>query len=815
VSAELQRGLEKTLASRALVIPTFTCEQFATRGPAWPTEDSDDVEHVRFLSILDMDADFGRVMGGEDALFEGEEPRKYEKTSEIKARLRELYESGCTSMHDVAARCPAVRLVAAATLHLVRALDAVDTIEWFAWSTGGKGFRIVWLDDPLFGGPTGEARLPKRPSLVCRVRWHDRFAEHAVVSLLPEYFRALGADVETHLAPFLDKNIHDRDKGVKTDLLKHPDTGFFGCYFGGVDDAEEFWGRGFVAPSLSTDMQESITDVWRHVFDGVRDLDLGTLPMLECGGRIAKPKGIGGAAAKFTEAQSAKMKTDTKIPWKLQKALTDAGAEQFWGKQPPAGKQMGLVWQGFPMTYFSVPLDRIGAVKGALVHAIMARKRIEWDSEVKHEDDPSQSVRRAKFLLHCKMGPLRRFCLDIDKMTDFEGDFRAEVVRIQACVASMLADPGRVGMVLVDRAPGGSYHVTFPSLVVTMEQHYGIATELAQNSAGRPEAEAVAAQVRASIDTQFMRQAKSMRMVLSDKYDRESQRYADRELVPEIALSASGRDSALFVQRPNWPAWIRLSMLWADPITEADEPLAQWAADAVETHAAAIRHGGGRGGVCEMTGVSAEQAALLREELGKFSRGNNLLQPVTATRIVRMLPGEKGSEGVAEDPAKREGDWGPDSGSYVVYTHSKYCLAKASSEPENPFHSHNHVFYVFTARGWWQKCHKLEHREHREIFSYPLDETGGCDRVLELLFGADFVRLRAEAAGRRAAAKRGWEAPSCEVPEEVREEQHAKAARVTFSAPSPEEMRASAARALEAIRARRSSSSRSTTNVKS
>jgi len=141
--------------------------------------------------------------------------------------------------------------VHAATRHVCERLRAAG-VRHLAFFTGGKGFRVLIVDDRLWR----------------RVRFGDKYGPAFVQGAAPEY---LGGVLGCHMrmvSPCLDASTHDREKGIKPDVHAHFVTGLWPAQMDAADVTRE-------DPQLSRD----IAGFWQEIVASIPE-DAAAVPRL-------------------------------------------------------------------------------------------------------------------------------------------------------------------------------------------------------------------------------------------------------------------------------------------------------------------------------------------------------------------------------------------------------------------------------------------------------------------------------------------------------------------------------------------------------
>ncbi len=197
------------IAAYSLIIPIVTDRadipsgKDAQRNLAWLA----DYEHWRYVGLLDLDVDADGIKSGRAGpLFIDQAPgTAYAKTTDVKLAFTRRMARDQLTFGQAMALCP---LFGALHDGVVTRVCAELRVPCFAFYSGGLGFRVFF----------------EAPEAWRRTRWSTSCAPE-VAPLLGR----LGVTPATlaRLAPYLDANIYDADKGVKPDIRAHPDTRVF------------------------------------------------------------------------------------------------------------------------------------------------------------------------------------------------------------------------------------------------------------------------------------------------------------------------------------------------------------------------------------------------------------------------------------------------------------------------------------------------------------------------------------------------------------------------------------------------------------
>jgi DNA primase small subunit len=170
---------------------------------------------LRSFHALDIDIpEFVEIGKGQVKLFRDEPLKVLGKTGDVKKHLtsrihREMAEAtsigGMFTIRDLRLLCPNFGMACDLTEEVMRQLHKRN-IRYLAFFTGLRGFRVlVWPDQPLWF------------RVQCAEGYGDDFrANHAA-----KYWDSVGCP---QIGPKLDANVYDKGKGLKPDMMHHPDS---------------------------------------------------------------------------------------------------------------------------------------------------------------------------------------------------------------------------------------------------------------------------------------------------------------------------------------------------------------------------------------------------------------------------------------------------------------------------------------------------------------------------------------------------------------------------------------------------------------
>jgi len=228
----------KNIRNLSLIIPTFTHSK--------PLDNlSKDFEVLSFNGYLDIDLDVGNdIMNGKVSLFSDEPARKYNDAKECKLYFNAKVKK-CKSLGGICECCPLFKEVFELTLKICNCLKSAS-ISYLCFFTGGRGFRILLKDKDLW----------------VKVKYHDSYGESILKNLIIPYFKKIGVnDIKND---DFDKNVFDKDKGIKTDLLPHATTG---CYAVSIIESDEIMNMSLISLNEDPELSNNIIEFWKYVFD--------------------------------------------------------------------------------------------------------------------------------------------------------------------------------------------------------------------------------------------------------------------------------------------------------------------------------------------------------------------------------------------------------------------------------------------------------------------------------------------------------------------------------------------------------------------
>lgn len=196
-------------------------------------------EGLKSCTILDIDANFEGVVKNGLPLLHGDGPLVYKNTSEVKQQWKRIVEENMYSVDDLVQASPVFADATERTNKLVKAL-ADKNVDHFVYYTGCKGYRILFYAENMWRYIVGRK---------------DKGHEIVEDSIIP-YFRSLG--LESVDVSWFDCGIYELNKGVKTDLTRHPDTGFLPTAKFDIPLCEI---------DSDNECRDAILRYWKHVVD--------------------------------------------------------------------------------------------------------------------------------------------------------------------------------------------------------------------------------------------------------------------------------------------------------------------------------------------------------------------------------------------------------------------------------------------------------------------------------------------------------------------------------------------------------------------
>ena len=402
-----------------LLIPHFTAEPIAESSVG---ADRHSMPCMRFIGVLDLDLPLERIKLGEAPLRVGGARAEYPSRT-FRTGARQLTAEGrrrfdrdllgavraAKSVEDLGATLTGFAALREVVADLVAHLRGRRAAEVHAWFTGMKGFRVVWRDGQ---------------DAFCKVRWGEPYPEHIMRAVYPRLF---GAALWRRTQAFVDKNILDPNKGVKTDLHAHHKSGLY---------ASLGW-EGPLRTEPCPTLRRAIRGFWERVaadlpphpvFESLGfELDAPATAPAPAPAPATAPPGLPPAPPAALAALLAPHRLPPGAPGK------QSAATHYW---PPNG----------PATYYAVPPGSWQAIEDLL-----------W---ARCDGEP------APLLSYCYGGNRpHALQLDLDKCPV---PLPEVARRCQAALAAALGGGGRCAMALERSPPKGGLEFgrcTFPDLV--------------------------------------------------------------------------------------------------------------------------------------------------------------------------------------------------------------------------------------------------------------------------------------------------------------------------------------------------------------
>lgn len=200
----------------SLMIPSYftemKMEQYSENGHVgcrYPDFLKQVKNHVQYFGYIDLDMDLDSIKQGTLSLFHDDPaPRTYDKTIDVKNRFSEWIKlQSHLTVGDMRQKSKPFDDVCKDALMIYKAVQSYNPILFFS---GLKGFRVLWLDPKLFYWVYGD----------------EDYSAGYKKTIAPRYFLDLGIEDPGFISR-LDTGVYDRDKGIKPDLVAHPDSGLF------------------------------------------------------------------------------------------------------------------------------------------------------------------------------------------------------------------------------------------------------------------------------------------------------------------------------------------------------------------------------------------------------------------------------------------------------------------------------------------------------------------------------------------------------------------------------------------------------------
>jgi hypothetical protein len=162
--------------------------------------------YIRYFGLVDLDMPLEEVLIGKQPLIQEEEPEQYANMDALKLKWSTwLKEHSDQTIAQIRTQCVAFDTVCKDAEELAKALTEKGRSFLFFFS-GCKGFRLLWYDSSLFYW----------------VLQKEDYAKAYKQQIAMKYFTELGCS--PLFVSRLDCSVYDKNKGVKPDVLAHPDS---------------------------------------------------------------------------------------------------------------------------------------------------------------------------------------------------------------------------------------------------------------------------------------------------------------------------------------------------------------------------------------------------------------------------------------------------------------------------------------------------------------------------------------------------------------------------------------------------------------
>lgn len=162
--------------------------------------------YVRYFGFVDLDMPLDEVLTGAKPLCDSIPERKYKNMDELKPVWNQWLKAHKDyTVGQFRQESKPFDAVCRDAQQLVACLAAKNK-EYIFFFSGCKGFRVLWYD----------------PQLFFWVFTEEDYARAYKQKIAVKYFTDLGCDVSFALR--LDVSVYDKNKGVKPDVLPHPDS---------------------------------------------------------------------------------------------------------------------------------------------------------------------------------------------------------------------------------------------------------------------------------------------------------------------------------------------------------------------------------------------------------------------------------------------------------------------------------------------------------------------------------------------------------------------------------------------------------------
>lgn len=164
---------------------------------------------IRYFGFVDLDMELQEVLDGKEPMIQGETPQRYEKMDQLKAYWSKWIKNHPElSIGEVRKLCKPFDAVCQDAQDLTQCLlnHGKEPLLFFS---GCKGYRVAFGDPTLFYW------------CYYNETYNHAFQKQKAV----HYYTALGMNPD--FAQRLDISVYDNKKGVKPDVLAHPDSRLF------------------------------------------------------------------------------------------------------------------------------------------------------------------------------------------------------------------------------------------------------------------------------------------------------------------------------------------------------------------------------------------------------------------------------------------------------------------------------------------------------------------------------------------------------------------------------------------------------------
>lgn len=168
-------------------------------------------ECTRYFGLLDLDMEIQDVLSGKEKMIKSS-PRDahvYANVDALKLEWSQYIKKNRTlPISEFRKECVPFDKVCKDAIQVTQCLENLGK-HYLLFFSGCKGFRVLWYD----------------PDLFYRVDHRDDYATAYKEQVATEYFTKIGCDED--FAKRQDHSVHDKCKGVKPDVHRHPDSNLF------------------------------------------------------------------------------------------------------------------------------------------------------------------------------------------------------------------------------------------------------------------------------------------------------------------------------------------------------------------------------------------------------------------------------------------------------------------------------------------------------------------------------------------------------------------------------------------------------------